>query len=145
MISAVLDTNVLVSGLVGVEKPTSTPGEVIRRWRAKSFELIVSEHILSELAETRTDPYFTRRLSSAAIAEAFDVLRMDAIIQPITVPVSGVASHPEDDAVIATALSARCSYLVTGDKQLKGRGTYHGTSLISPRQFLNVLEGNSLP
>jgi hypothetical protein len=30
VISAVLDTNVLASGLVGMLRPTSTPGELIR-------------------------------------------------------------------------------------------------------------------
>ncbi|MCA9876778.1 MAG: PIN domain-containing protein [Thermomicrobiales bacterium] len=61
MTSAVLDTNVLVSGFIGADNPASTPGELIRRWRAKAFELVVSEHILSELADTFTDPYFARR------------------------------------------------------------------------------------
>lgn len=68
MIAAVLDTNVLVSGFVGEDKPASTPGELIRRWRAKAFELIVSEHILAELADTLSDPYLVRRLSVEAIS-----------------------------------------------------------------------------
>ena len=39
----VLDTNVLVSGLLG-----GTATEVIRRWRAGAFSLILSEEILAE-------------------------------------------------------------------------------------------------
>ena len=70
MIVAVLDTNVLASGFVGEDKPESSPGELIRRWRTGSFILVVSEHILTELASTFTDPYFTRRLSAPAIAYA---------------------------------------------------------------------------
>lgn len=143
MISAVLDTNVLVSGLIGEDKPASTPGELIRRWRVKAFELVISEYILSELADTLTDPYFVRRLSAEVIAETFNALQVDATIQPITVPVSGIASHAEDDAVIATALSAQCKYLVTGDKRLRDRVAYRGTLLITPRQFLEVLESES--
>ncbi len=144
MISAVLDTNVLVSGLIGEDKPPSTPGELIRRWRAKAFELVISEHILSELADTLNDPYFVRRLSVEAIAETFEALQIDATIQPITVPVSGTASHAEDDVVIATALSAQCKYLVTGDRRLQDRVAYRGTLLISPRQFLEVLDSELL-
>lgn len=144
MTAAVLDTNVLVSGFIGEDKPASTPGELVRRWRAKAFELVVSEHILSELADTFNDPYFVRRLSVEAMAETFDALRVDATIQPISVSVTGIASHAEDDAVIATALSAQCKYLVTGDKRLRDRVAYRGTLLISPRQFLEVLESESL-
>ena len=112
----------------------------MRRFRAKTFTLIVSEHILAELADTFTDAYFTRRLSAAAIADALDALRIDALIQPITVDVTGVASHPEDDVVLATALSASAPYLVTGDKRLLQRGTYRGTQLLSPRAFLALLD-----
>jgi len=57
VIVAVLDTNVLASGFIGEDKPDSTPGELVRRWRAKAFGLVISEHILAELAETFTDSY----------------------------------------------------------------------------------------
>ena len=140
MIVAVLDTNVLASGFIGEDKPDSTPGELVRRWRAKTFTLVVSEHILAELADTFSDPYFARRLSPAAIADALDSLRIDGIIQPITVDITGVASHPEDDVVLATALSADASYLVTGDTALLQRVAYGGTLLLAPRTFLDVLD-----
>ena len=140
MIVAVLDTNVLASGFIGEEKPNSIPGELVRRWRARAFTLVVSEHILAELADTFRYPYFTRRLSAGAIAEALDALRTDAILQPITIEIAGIASHPEDDTVLATALSAQAEYLVTGDRHLRDRGEYGGTRLLSPREFLEILE-----
>jgi putative PIN family toxin of toxin-antitoxin system len=144
VIVAVLDTNVLASGFIGEDKLDSTPGELVRRWRVKGFTLVLSEHILAELADTFTDPYFTRRLSASAIADALASLRLDATIQPITVKVAGIASHAEDDLVLATALSARTKYLVTGDKPLLERVAYRGTLLLSPRQFLAVLESEAL-
>lgn len=140
MIVAVLDTNVLASGFTGVAHPESTPGELLRRWRAKSFTLIVSAHILAELTATFTDPYFTRRLSATAIRAALDALPRDAAMQPLTDNVTGIASHAEDDLVLSTALSAGAHYLVTGDKRLRERGEYRGTQLLSPRQFLAILE-----
>jgi uncharacterized protein len=142
VIVAVLDTNVLASGFIGEDKSDSTPGELVRRWRAKTFTLVVSEHILAELADTFTDPYFTRRLTASAIADALDALRVDATIQPVTVKVVGIASHAEDDMVLATTLSARADCLVTGDKPLRERVTYRGILLLSPRQFLDVLDRN---
>jgi putative PIN family toxin of toxin-antitoxin system len=139
VIVAVLDTNVLASGFIGEAKPDSTPGELVRRWRAKAFTLVVSEHILAELTDTFSNPYFIRRLSASAIADALDSLRIDALIQPITVNIAGVASHAEDDVVLATALSAGAPYLVTGDRRLLERGTHRGTHLLSPREFLAQL------
>ncbi|MCD6028134.1 MAG: hypothetical protein K0S78_308 [Thermomicrobiales bacterium] len=133
MIVAVLDTNVLASCFVGEDKPESTPGELIRRWRSGSFILVISEHILTELAGTFTDPYFTRRLPAPRIAEALDSVRIDAVVQPLTVAVSGIASHAEDDVVLATELSAGAEFLVTGDKELRQLGAYGGTRLLLPR------------
>jgi len=140
VIVAVLDTNVLASGVAGITLSEGTPGELLRRWRATTFTLVVSEPILTELLRTFTNPYFSRRLSPAEIEAALARVHTEAHIQPITAHVSGVAPHPQDDLILATALSAQAPYLVTGDKPLLERGAYHGTRLLSPRQFLDLLD-----
>ena len=113
----VLDTNVLASGVLGFHRSNSAPG-MIRRWRAGAFTLIVSEHILAELVRTFANPFFTSRLNAQQIEAALAALRAGAVIQPITVRVASVATHPEDDLILAAALSAGAGYFVTGDKRL---------------------------
>ena len=140
MIVAVFDTNVLASGLLGESRPESTPGELLRRWRAKHFTLVVSEPILTELARTLTNPYFSRRFSPTELTATVTRVAVEARVQPLTVHVAGVATHPEDDAILATALSAQAPYLVTGDRHLQQRGVYGGTHLLAPRQFLEFLD-----
>jgi putative PIN family toxin of toxin-antitoxin system len=143
MIRAVFDTNVLASGFAGYPKPDSTPGELIRPWDAGIFVLIVSEHILSELARTFTDRYFTRRLTAEQIHAALDSLRTGTMVQQITAPVTGIATQPKDDLIVAAALSARADYLVTGDRKLLELQTYRGVPFISPRDFLTLLDAAS--
>lgn len=46
----------------------------------------------------------------------------------------------EDDLILATAASANADYLITGDRGLQQLGTYAGTKILSPRQFLDALE-----
>lgn len=58
----------------------------------------------------------------------------------ITVLVHGVATHPEDDRVLETAISAGADYLVTGDAALLRLGHYQSVALISPRHFAELLE-----
>ena len=58
----------------------------------------------------------------------------------MTAEVHGVATHPEDDLILATAVSAKADYLVTGDKKLRELGSYQGVSIVSPREFLDILE-----
>jgi predicted nucleic acid-binding protein len=53
MIAAVLDTNAIVSGILGYDHPARTPGELLRRWRQGAFTLILSPQLLAELDEFR--------------------------------------------------------------------------------------------
>jgi uncharacterized protein len=137
VISAVFDTNGLASGF-------TTRGGVLdqslRRWLAGEFELVVSEHILTELERTFRKPYFFTRLGQQQIADNLALLRRRARLAPITVSVQGVATHPEDDRILATAVSAQADYLVTGDRQLQALKTYRGVRIVSPRTFNGILE-----
>ena len=140
MIRATLDTNTLASGFVGFAAAQRAPGRLLHLWRAGRFELVVSANILAELADTLADPYFRRRLTPEQIAAAQRLLHDEATTTPLTAPVSGVATHPADDLVLAAAVSAGVDYLVTGDRQLQRLGTYQGVRILSPREFLVVLE-----
>lgn len=132
-----LDTNVLASGFVRVN-PNAIPVQILDAWRADRFHLVVSPPILRELARTFGQPYFQQRLSIEQIAHVLSVL--SAEITPISASVSGVAAHPEDDAILATAVSAQAEYLVTGDRKLQGLGRFEGVEILSPRAFLAVLQ-----
>jgi predicted nucleic acid-binding protein len=68
-----------------------------------------------------------------------ELLRTETDVTPITVQVTGVASHPEDDLVLAAAVSAGADYLVTGDKQLLSLGRYQELGICSPPTFLELL------
>jgi putative PIN family toxin of toxin-antitoxin system len=137
--TAVLDTNVLASGFAGFLIPVSKSGQILHHWRAGQFELLVSEHILTELANTFANPYFQKRLTAQQAAGTIALVRSEATITPITIAVQGVATHPEDDVVLATAVSGGADYLVTGDSKLQERGSYRGVIIISPAEFLEIL------
>jgi putative PIN family toxin of toxin-antitoxin system len=100
---------------------------------------MISDHILTELANTLANPYFQQRLTPQQSAGTIVLLQSDAIITPITKAVHGVATHAEDDMVLATAVSGQADVLVTGDKQLQRVGKYQGVTILSPLAFLDVL------
>lgn len=145
MIRASLDANVIVSGVAGLRLVTSTPGEIMRRWRKRDFTLIISDHLLAETRRTLAKPYFRQVLNSAQVASAVHLLRSKAERTPMTVEVVGVASHPEDDLVLATAVSDGARYLVTGDSELLALRRYRGVSIVSARAFLTRLEEDAQP
>ena len=138
MISAVLDTNVLASGTVSA---ANAPGQILDAWHARKFELVTYAHIIDELTRTFQKPYFQKRLSSKATANFIDLLQNEAFVTPIIVKVQNVATHPEDDLTIATALSAKADYLVTGDQPLLNKvgNFYQRVTLTTPIDFLKIL------
>lgn len=139
MITAVLDTNVLASGIVGYRNQASVPGRALRAWRQSRFELIVSEPILTELSRTLAKPYFRRRLTAQQLRRTHRLLRRRIVPVRITTVVTGVATHPEDDLILSTAISAQTGYLVTGDRQLRSLGSHGSIVILNPREFLDLL------
>jgi putative PIN family toxin of toxin-antitoxin system len=140
VIRTVLDSNVIVSGFTGELVPASAPGEPIRRWRRNEFHVIVSHHILGEVGRAFASPYHQRRLTLPQVAGASRFLRAKAELTPITVSIAGIASHPEDDLVLAAAVSAKADCLVIGDVNLRKLDRFQGVNILSPREFLTLLE-----
>jgi predicted nucleic acid-binding protein len=58
---------------------------------------------------------------------------------PITIVVEGVATHPEDDLILAIALSGGVDYLVTLDRQLLALESYGGVRILTPQAFFAIL------
>lgn len=138
MILAVLDTNTLASGTLIA---STSPGQILNAWHGGKFELITSEHILNELVRTLQKPYFQTHIDNDTISDFIDLVRNEATVTQIVVNVGGVATHPEDDLILAAAISAEADYLVTGDKHFlkKVGNTYQKVKLISPIDFLDLL------
>ncbi len=132
-------TNVLASGLAGLSVPTSTPGRLLRAALDRRLTLVPLHFILDELERTLRKPYFAQRHSSAETRGLVAALARNATVVRISVRVREVATHPEDDRVLATARSGGAGYLVTGDKHLLALGAFHCVEIVSPAQFLGSL------
>ena len=113
---------------------------ILAAWRQGLFTVAVSDHLFAEVERTLGNPYFTRRLAQQDVQTYLTFVRMRAWHTEIIVQVTGVATHPEDDLILATALSAGAEYLVTGDIRFRNRvPSYQGVRLISPAEFLAIL------
>lgn len=138
---ALLDTNVIASGLLGLPRVQSVPGEILRRWLLGHFNLVLSEPILFELEHSVfSSSYFQERFSTAETEHLTATLREEAIIVEITVQITGVAGDPDDDHVLAAATSSDADYLVTGDRELRVLDDFRGIQIVTPREFLDILE-----
>jgi putative PIN family toxin of toxin-antitoxin system len=137
VIRAVVDTNVLVSGLLS-HRPGSPPVDIIEAWRAGDFELVTSREIIAEVERALQKPYFQARLSQDQVDRARGLLRRRTVLVQVA-EVADVVGDPADNLVLAAALSVRADYLVTGDSELLAVGVHASVRIVTPREFLSVL------
>lgn len=142
---AVLDTNVLLSVATANRVRAGVLWQIQSHLREGAFELVLSEPIITELERNLDKPYFTTRLSPE-IRQRFIVSLMSvALIQPVVTRVHGVATHAEDDLILATAVDANADVIVTGDKALQSLGRFHGVAIFPPTRFAALLGASSRP
>jgi putative PIN family toxin of toxin-antitoxin system len=132
-----LDVNVLASAF---PVTTGTPAELIARWANQEFEMVLSDHIMRGLQRTWQKPYFRLRYSPERAQDALHILRRRAAFVIPDASVVNIASDMEDDLVIATAVAGEVDFLVTGDKPLRALRQAQNVAIVSPREFLDVLE-----
>jgi len=140
VIRAVVDTNVLVSGIIS---HYGAPHQIVEAWRGREFALLTSALIIAEIVRVLRYPRLqqTYQLSEEDILLARDTLLNDALILEDAYQVTR-SLDPSDNMFLACALEGRADYLVTGDSHLAGIKYYHGVQIITPRQFLDVLKAN---
>jgi len=113
----VLDTNVLVSGLL---KRESIPGRLLQAVWDGSLELVLSEPLLAELREVLDYPKIRKRLDTNAIdtelsLELLPFFTIQVDLTGIEVPRPRDAA---DEMVLATLVAAGAEWLVSGDEDL---------------------------
>jgi putative PIN family toxin of toxin-antitoxin system len=139
----VLDTNVIVSAFLS-RNPTSPTQEIIRRWQADEFTLLVSDAIVDELAEKLID----KGIGQERVIE-FLMLLVD-LAEWVPVPDEDVTrrvlADPDDDHLVACALVGQADYLVTYDPHFDSLlGTHQGLQITKALPFLWAVRGDVPP
>ncbi len=102
-----------------------------------------SEHLLSELTNAWRKPYWDERLTNEFILQTLVTIRRFGNLVVPTPGISGIATHWQDDIVIATAIAGNARYLVTGDKELLEIGRYQSVEIVTPAEFLELLAADT--
>jgi len=137
MISAVCDTNVVVSGTL--LQSSAAPGRILDLVVQGVVKLYSSEPLIEEFREVISRPKFASRFEAIGrTPEDFiaDYRGIVEIVQPQPIPPT-VKNDPKDDKVLACAVYAGVDYIVSGDKKhLLPLGSYAGIPIVDPSQFL---------
>ena len=113
MIRVVIDTNVVLSGLI---KPDSVPGRVLRAWRDGSFRFALSEFLLEEIAVTLARSKIQALVPWPATQIHRFVLELRAFCDLVS---SGAAAIRRSGGRCDYAVPSACSARVESDTQPK--------------------------
>lgn len=103
---------------------------------------MISEHILAETERALAKPYVRQRMTPIRAEDAVRLVLTESrvtALTALTATIVGVASHWEDDLVLATAVSAHVLCVVTGDREPLAVGHHRGVQSVTARAFLEVL------
>jgi uncharacterized protein len=128
----VLDTNVLVSGLLN---PYGAPGQIVGLVAAGELSLYFDARIFSEYRNVLLRPAFDFRIE-----------HVEALLEQIRSGGTSVAACPlshrlpdhDDEPFLEVAISAAAEYLVTGNPRhypVRSRGPI---AVVSPAEFLEI-------
>jgi putative PIN family toxin of toxin-antitoxin system len=135
----VLDTNLLVSGVIA----TGLPRRLIDGAKAGEFELCTSEVLLAELLNVLSREKFVARLGQAGLTPkgiVDDLRRLAVVVSPADVP-RVVPTDPDDDHVIAVAVTGQADLIASGDKRdLLPMGSFQDIPIITAREAVERLE-----
>ena len=138
----VLDTNLLVSGVIAA----GLPRRLVDGAKAGEFELCTSEVLLTELLDVLSREKFAARLSQAGLTPegiVDDLRRLAVAVTPTDVP-RVVLTDPDDDHVIAAAVAGQADFIASGDRRdLLPLGNFEGIPIITARVAVERLEARS--
>jgi len=134
----VLDTNVAISGLLW----GGPPQQLIDAAISGAIDVFTSAILLAELREALAYPRLTKRLTESGTSVDLTVDRYLAIAH-LTAPAAitpTVLGDPDDDHVLACAISAEADLIVTRDTRLLNLKHFHRIPILSATQALERLQ-----
>jgi uncharacterized protein len=134
VIRIVVDTNILISAFLFGGKPEM----VLDRALSGHVSLVASRDIFDELEGVLCGKKF-RYPPKIARSIVRELEAMCEIVTP-TRTLAVVKADPYDNMILECAVEARVDYVVSGDSHLLKLERFEDIPILSPAQFLEVLE-----
>ena len=136
---AVLDSTILVSAFL---TPGAAADALVDHAKAGHLTGAVAEAILAETARALlATPRIRQRYpyTDADVQDYLQGIRQAALVVSDLPPLTGIVRDPNDDMILACAVAASASHVVTRDDDLLALGSYKGSAIVTPEAFLTLL------
>jgi len=135
-VRVLLDTNILISGILSAGQP---PAQLLELWLERRFELVTSELQLEELRGVLARPKITKRIGPGEAALLLENLEQEAIVAH-DLPVVDVSPDADDNRILATAIAGDADLIVSGDHVgMLDLGEVSGIPIITAREAVERL------
>jgi putative PIN family toxin of toxin-antitoxin system len=132
-VRAVLDPNVLIAALLS---RSGAPAQIVSRWLAGEFELVLSETLIAELERALAYPKVRKRVAEDEAGAFVSLLRQTVRLAADPEAPVHRSADPDDDYLLALAEVER-AVLVSGDQHLLALAGE--LPILTPRAFLDAL------
>lgn len=138
---ALLDANIFISYLLSPASETP-PMVVAEAAFTGAYTLLITAGVIAELRDkAATKPYLTARITPSQTEQLVEILGTVAeTVSELGEPLPEVGRDRKDDYLYAHALVGRADYLVFGDKDVRAVREISGMHIVSPAEFLQILQ-----
>jgi uncharacterized protein len=128
----VLDTNVLISGLLST---TSTPARAVER-AISDGQLLAStatlRELMTKLLSPKFDRYVPRERRDALLLRLAPLIEIVEVVQRVQ-----ASRDPDDDKFLEVAINGRADVVVSGDGDLLDLNPFRGIAILSPAAYVD--------
>lgn len=127
--SAVLDSNVIVSGLGWL----GAPARIMEAVLAGELVLVTSAPLLAELCRVLAYPKLAKAIPDGSVLA--DLVEMSSVVvEPLST--LAVVEDESDNRVLEAAVTASVDYIVSGDGHLLTLASFQGIPVLTPAEFV---------
>ncbi len=135
IIRVVLDTNVLISGLLFKGKLS----RIVGLWQKGKIIPVISKETFEELRTVLEYPKFCLSHVEIKSLIELEILPYFEVVN-VSQQVKGACRDPADDKFISCAISANADSIVTGDKDLSDMKKYRSVRIIHASDFIKMFD-----
>jgi len=131
-VKIVLDTNVLISGMLN---PSGPPGKIVDLLRSGALQVVVDDRVLSEYTDVLRRKYFLRYFRKSEREDVIEYLTKNSHYTLSQIVAQDIPDEG-DIPFLEIALSEEAP-LVTGNLKHYPERARMGCNVLSPRQFVD--------